>query len=605
MSAGAPAASRFVLPVLLAGCSSLLFLALHMAFLARAHPDALFMDSLRLLGQVEDWEQGRLSFVELWGLGSAHRGFINQLLMLANIHFFSLDVLLANRLTGAVTAILAFSLVYLFNRQFAGTASAATRIARFPVSLLLAGLCFSWAGFELFTLDLGLPLWIKNLCFVLYFIAHARYLAAPGGGGPRMAWSAGCLVLAGALIVFFVGMGWSYAFVGAVLAVHALAMLAGWMAGQPPRRWLLHRVLPAIALLAALALSLAQGQGGGRGGDEDSFARLLDSVPSMLGLSFHALGASWMGIEAVSYHELPLTAAAWLGAVSLVAAGYGVVQRLRRGLYSGTLLPLYLVAYGVLTALSLAAARGDGGPSAVMASRYYMDVVLFAIGTIWLWFEDADARGWKLSGALFAAYCMVLASGLYLTFQREWATAPYRAESFQAMNLALYRGVPDDAAAQLLQSPLPLARRGAALLRERQLALFAVRGGEACSVDAVARGDGWNAPEGDAVWMQRQAGLLVPACGCGLTAELYLPAEFETRTLSVGQAEGPLQELDLLPGQTARLSLPPHGEMSEVRLSLSRATVPARDIAGGSDTRELGVLWRSLSFPCAVPEPVR
>ena len=25
----------------------------------------------------------------------------------------------------------------------------------------------------------------------------------------------------------------------------------------------------------------------------------------------------------------------------------------------------------------------------------------------------------------------------------------------------------------------------------------------------------------------------------------------------------------------------------------------------GSDTRELGVLWRSLSFPCAVPEPVR
>lgn len=602
MSNGRSTTPRIALPVLLAGCASAVFLALHFAFLARAHPDALFMDSLRLLGQVEDWEQGRLSFVELWGAGTAHRGFVNQLLMLANIHFFSLDVLLANRMTGVVVALLAFVLVYQFNRQFAGTVSTVTRVARFPVSFLLAGLCFSWAGFELFTLDLGLPLWIKNLCFVLYFIAHARYLSESDGGATR-GWSAAFLVLAGAVIVIFVGMGWSYAFVGAVLAVHAVDMLSGFVAGRVPGRILLRRILPAIALLAALVFSLTQGGGGGRGGDEDSFAYLLDAVPSMLGLSLHALGASWMGVEVISHYEVPLAVAAWLGVLSLAAAGYGVTQRMRRGLYSGSLLPIYLVAYGGLTAVSLAAARGDGGPAAVMASRYFMDVVLFAIGTIWLWFEDADARGWKISGLLLAIYCLALAWVLYLSFQREWNVAPYRANNFKAMNVALSRGVPDEAAAQLLQSPLPHARRGAELLSERKLALFASSDDEACSVDAVVRGEGWHHPEAGTVWMQRQAELTVPACACGLMAELYLPAEFEARTLSIEEVGRPRQELDLLPGQATPVVLLAHGRTSKILFSLSRATVPVRDVPGGADVRELGVQWRSLSFPCAVPRP--
>ena len=85
---------------------TLVFAVLHQVFVSRAHPDALYMDSLRLLHQVREWQQGRMSFVELWGLGSPHRGFINPLMLMANVRFFSLDVMLANRMTGAVVGML-------------------------------------------------------------------------------------------------------------------------------------------------------------------------------------------------------------------------------------------------------------------------------------------------------------------------------------------------------------------------------------------------------------------------------------------------------------------------------------------------------------------
>ena len=159
-----------------AACATLLFAVLHQVMVGRAHPDALYMDSLRLLYQVQEWQQGRMSFVELWGLGSAHRGFINPLALMANVRFFSLDVMLANRLTGGIVASVAFVLAYAFNRQVAGRGRPWVQPG---VSLLIAAACFSWAGFELFTLDLGLPLWTKNLCFVLFFAAHGAWLAGP------------------------------------------------------------------------------------------------------------------------------------------------------------------------------------------------------------------------------------------------------------------------------------------------------------------------------------------------------------------------------------------------------------------------------------------
>ena len=600
--------------LLLAACPVLAFALLHQAFVSRAHPDALYMDSLRLLYQLQEWQQGRLSFVELWGLGSAHRGFINPLALMLNVRLFSLDVMLANRLTGAVVGVLALVLAYVFNRQevFRRRRAPGRDIfaLRLFVSVLMVGLCFSWASFELFTLDLGLPLWTKNLCFVLFFVAHGRYLADERHGGAATAWAATALSLAGVLIVMFVGMGWSYAFVGAVLAVQALAAAVDMRDGRRARA--LRRCVPLAVMVAALAGSLVLGAGGGHGGDGDSMSKLFATLPAMVGLALHALGAAWAGVETFAAQGVPLSLAFWLGIVGVLAAAHGVIDRLRRGLYSGALLPLYLVAYGVLTALSLAAARGDSGVQAVMASRYYMDVAPFLIGTLWLWAEAIAARGAisraRASTALFSVFALSVGLGLWATYRNEWQVAPYRAQAFQAMNLALRQGVPDEAAARLLQSPLEHARRGVGVMREQRLAIFADEPQSvplaACDVRGISRSGEWHAQEPGGTWMGEAGSLVLPACDCDLAAGLYLPEGFSERRLHIAGA-GESVEVELHPGESRRIVLPASVGRSEVHLSVSGVTVPRDAIAGSSDIRRLGVFWTGLAFECGNPETVQ
>lgn len=585
--------------LLVAACAALAFGALHQAFVTRAHPDALYMDSLRLLYQLQEWQQGRLSFVELWGLGSAHRGFINALALMANVRLFSLDVMLANRMTGVVVATVAFLLAYRLDREpfwQRGRWHPRRGLWRAAAALAIAGLCFSWAGFELFTLDLGLPLWTKNLCFVLFFLAHDRLLRAQGSAGAGQAWTALALAVAGVVIVMFVGMGWSYAYAGAVAGVQLLAAFHDLRGGR--RTGLLLRCVPLLALLAALGWSLAQG-GGGQGEDGHSFAKLFGTLPRMAELSLYALGAAWIGVETLAQRGVPLGLVPWLGAAGLVAAACGIASRLRRGLYSGSLVPLYLVGYGVLTALSLAAARGDGGPMAVMASRYYMDVVLFLVGALWLWLE-ALASGGRTSPAqpaawAFLAFWLAVGAGLALTYDREWKATPYRADAFRAMNQALRAGVPDEAAARLLQSPLEHARLGAGILRERGLALFAAEGpGGGCE---VRRAGGWHAAEPTGAWMDGAAVLAVPACGCALVADAYLPEGFAARRLRIEDGAD-VREIAMQPGQPARVAFPVLGGARQVRLSVSRTTVPAAEIPGSGDQRRLGLFWTGMRFEC-------
>src|SRR5690606_20782449 len=148
---------------------------------------------------------------------------------------------------------------------------------------------------------------------------------------------------------------------------HLLVAVADLQRGR--YRWLALRTLPTLGVLAALAWSLAQGAGGGRGGDADAFGLLLDALPRIASLALHALGSAWLGVEVYGELGWSLGVASWLGLVSVVLALAGLGARLARGLRSGSLLPLYLLAYGALTALSVAAARGEGGPGAVMASR--------------------------------------------------------------------------------------------------------------------------------------------------------------------------------------------------------------------------------------------
>jgi len=594
----------------LAACVALAFGLLHQAFVGRAYPDALYMDSLRLLYQVQAWQQGQLSFGELWGVGSAHRGFINPLLLMANIRFFSLDVMLVNRMTGVVVGLVALVLVYQFNRGEAWSlrgADAPATVLRVAVSVMLAGLCFSWSGFELFTLDLGLPLWIKNLCFVLFFTLHGWLLASRS----RMLGTAAvaiALALAGVLIVMFVGMGWSYAFAGALVGVQVLALVADQRSGQVPRPLVALRLLPVGAVVAALAWSVLQGASSGQVEEGDSLSRLAGELPGLGRLALYALGSAWIGYGALGQYGLPSALLPWLGAVGVAMAVYGIVDRLRRGLRSGSLLPLYLVGYGILTALSVAAARGDGGFAAVVASRYYMDLALFLAGVLWLTAEAVLARRTLVSVTTlpFLVLAVSVLLGLALSGYHEWKVAPYRAKVFEAMNLALRRGVPGEAEAQLLQSPLEHARLGVAVLRERRLGPFAGLRVQSCVPDNVIHSGDWSEREPGGRWMGQSASLDVPpGCGCSLEADLFLPGQpFIPRHLTVSSGGNTLAHVPLEPGATARLVLP-LGADEGFQLSVSQVTVPAEVVPGSPDVRRLGVYWTRLALACETSAQAR
>ena len=103
---------------------------------------------------------------------------MNQLFLWANVSLFDLDVLLANRLTGAVISAVAACLCISWMADMRHQPGAKRPWLNVVVVVTVAALCFSWAGYELLTLDLGLPLWTKNLAFVAFFCGHAHLLSA-------------------------------------------------------------------------------------------------------------------------------------------------------------------------------------------------------------------------------------------------------------------------------------------------------------------------------------------------------------------------------------------------------------------------------------------
>lgn len=578
-----------------------LFVALHQYYLARAQPDAPYMDTLRLLHQMEEWRAGRLSLLELWGPQSGHRGLVNQLMLLVNVEFFGLDIALANRVTGFVMFVIA-GLVSGAFWQSLRTGQRASNIASGLGVLFIPLIFFGWAGFELLTLDLGLPLFLKILCVVAYFMLHANLMARLNSGSHHGFASVSGLALFGLAIVLAISMGWSYAFVGAVLLTQVLVLAAT----RGRTGWRAHAWLPSAALVAGLALYVL----GGRGeGGLVSGGNVFEELTRVVRQAFYALGSTWLSLESANFYHISLDWLAIAGATSAVGSLWAVIARLRRGLFQGSLLPFYLILYGGLTAVSVCIARGGISTEAVMASRYYSDLSLFLVGTIWLCLEEATVR-WQAGRRLpLQAVLPILALvgvAQFVTYQREWQVAPYRAVAFAAMQQALLAGVPNEAAASLLQSPLEHARLGVAVMRQRHLGVFRhTTPSTPCDTNQIGQASGWHGAESGGAWMSGEALLSVPDCNCSLKAQVYLPDTFVTRTLTVTDpaAQQPAI-LKLRPGQVETIRLQASRQPRLVQLSTSEVTVPFRDLRG-QDQRSLGVFWSGLSFECVVGSAAR
>jgi hypothetical protein len=569
----------------------LVIFIIQQVLLSRAEPDALYMDSLRLLAQLQDWEQGKLSTLAFWGQASAHRGFINQAFLLANVEWFGLDVMLATRLTTLVILVVSVLLVVAWNRDAREQALSTQRpigMLQLVITLAFAVLCFSWAGVEVLTLDLGLPLWIKNLCFVLFFIGHAWLLS---GTCSRAGVLQLALSVAAPLIVLLVGMGWNHAFVLSTALVQLFAFLPQW---QQPGRW--RGLLPVATLLVSIALYVGSGQVVST--DMDSARISLTSSTALL--PFYALGTTFGGHEALLRGGKPYELLLMLGVIVIAAGSIALWSWLRRGA-PGSRLPVYLVLYGGLVAVAVAVARGVDGPGAVIASRYYMDFVLLMVGVLWLASREVAAvprpiHGW--ANVALAGLLSIVALGHAWTYLHEWRAGPFRALIFDAMNEASLKGVPDEESARLLQSPLADARRGIDVMRERRLALYGAVPAGYCQASKVKYGAGWNNEEPQGRWSTDAAEIFLPRCECSFVADVYLPAQMTSREVRIIGSDGVQRAAHVQPGRSTRIELGPGVAEGGVRMQVSPSTVPSRDLHGSSDQRVLGVMVDSISVVC-------
>ena len=580
--------SRLAAAGLLAVCA---FFIVHQVLLTRAGPDVLYMDSLRLLAQLHDWRSGHLSTLEFWAQGSAHRGFVNQAFLLANVELFGLDVMLANRLTAVVIAAVSIVLVLAWSRDIRAQHVAPSRLSYFLLAVTtaaIASLCSRWAGVGLLTLDLGLPLWIKNLCFLLFFVGHGVVLSGRSSGTWALQLA---LTVAAPFLVLLVGMGWNYAFVIAVLSLQLFAFVPAW---RQHGRWL--GLLPTGAVLLSFAIYL----GSGRIIPAEVDAERLSLGAQTLALPFYALGSAFGGHEALLHGGRSSALLMGLGAFLVTTGGVSFWCWLRRGA-PGSRLPVYLLLYGGLTAVSVSIARGGDGPGAVVASRYYMDFVLLLVGVLWMTSREVAARApsaRRLAAFLTFTLLVLVASGHVLTYFREWQAGPFRELIFHAMAEAMTRGVPDEEAARLLQSPIEHARRGVSVMREERLSLFAGLPADYCRIANVRYGAGWNGAEAQGRWSRDAAELVLPECACDFAADVYLPASMPAREVRVFRSDGAERIYQVEPGRASRLPLGRSAGDARVKLLVAPTTIPSRDAPGSADVRVLGVMVNGISLSC-------
>lgn len=593
--APAPAAQAArAMAILLAICV-VAFCCLHVLYLQRAMPDVPYMDTLRVLALLAGWEQGRVALTELWGLGSAHQGLINQFLIYANVELLHYNALWANRLTTLAIALVALLIgldVVADYRKTAGPTIRAGWLLAWVIFLVLIPVqLFSGAGYELFTLDLGLSLWIKNGLIVLYYVLHSRYVGLVGAGqGGR--WLGLALSLMGPILVLMVTMGWGGAFVlGATLQV--LAGAGFWRRHAGHGRAMVRPVLLLwLSLAVYVAISLL-GRGRGelvKAGSGVALGELLPLVAASLGSSVLPPGLA--GAWSLSPGWIQAT-----GFAMLVVALCSVAVMAWKHVCLSDIVPLALLAYAGVTSLSLAIGRAGNGLDGVMASRYYMDLVLFPIGLAWLLLVLVGPRGGR-AAAMAITTGLVLTLGLQAQIHRnEWRTAPYRADVFRGMKQALLAGVPDPEAASLLQAPLQDARAAGMVMQEEHLGPFHGLGQRRCEPAALRFAQGWFAEEPQGRWIGPEAQLLVPACPCNLRADLYIPPGFPERQL-VARSEGrDVQSVRLAPGERATLDVALSGRPLRLTLVTDKATQPSA-LGLGADQRRLGALVGPLSFAC-------
>lgn len=390
----------------------------------RAHPVAIFMDSLRFLTYVGDSFSGKQSIWYTWNQGD-HHGMSPQFVIYLNARFFGLNIYGATIFGGLIAALSAFALCKSIATSFISELAENRSKTLLPLmSVFVFAAMLSAANWELYTLDLSAALFAKNLILILYWIALDRYIASNyAAKALRIS-----LCLSVPPIVLLFALGWSFPF-----AAVSIACLF-WRQPDVTREKLELITAFIVSLFAYIVIGFFLPKP----------ELILPPVPSLPEAVMNSVRGFFMGLSTSLFGEETMLSFGFtsavesaLGAIVFVFASVCICLNFKNR-RQGTLVPTALLLYVLFDAAAIALGRAKWNPWNATAARYYQDFSLALIGAAWSAIllrprlSDSPFRRTILAGLLTATIA-IFSAGYITTNYQEWNKAPYRHQAFMRM----------------------------------------------------------------------------------------------------------------------------------------------------------------------------
>lgn len=440
---------------------AMLFLAAHTVYVVTIRPDVVYMDSLRYVNYYFERPWGAEDIARFWNQGD-HRGLLSQLVLWLNIRVLGMDVLVANVLTGFVLLWTSLVLLRSYLRFDAalGTEFSGRRI--FLAWMAFLFIIFSLAGFELYTLDLGFAENLRNGIFLTLGCWLLQREDRLGAG------SCLSMALALALVMLVCAYGRIYAFSGALLISVIMALLRSeWGAGRSA--WICVVITVTLSLVLYIVLGALLPQGLGNTGVQNV------ALPAAARGILTGVASTVIGVDVVEQFKVPMALLACFGALILSLLVWVGIAYLKRVRASGSVIPVFLVTYGLINVLAVAISRG-AEPHGAMASRYYPDFCWMLLGLAWMLVAILGQRLEPLRGKFSRRWLAVVAltpilASYSLTQIVETKIWPYRAEAFDAMRQAALTcgGVSQDSVSLLQANNQQILEQAISLQRQYRL----------------------------------------------------------------------------------------------------------------------------------------
>lgn len=547
-------------------------LAIFVLFMNELRPTVAFMDSMRYLSYFGNSIEGKASIFSTWNQGP-HRGLLVQVGVYLNALIFGFSVIGAAYLSGLV--ILLTGLI--ISRQQLNQIG---KISNFPLlkitTLLVVTFLavFSYSNWELYSLDVGVFLFAKNLMFIVFWIFLAQALMNPACSYKVKAY----LLISMPIIILSVAYGWAYSFaVTTIFCSYFSAATDKSIKLFRTRLVAVTIVSVGLYVLGGLITPTDMGKPTGQHGD------LTNVVKGV----FFALSSVFMGQEtsvALGVNAETRICIGLMFASSIVFLVVYNIKNKRIDLF----VPLALIFYSAIHMVTVSYARGSVDPVYAMAPRYYVDFSLLIIGFFWLYvISEFNGKLSIIINIVAFLFVGIFICGQLVTCFDELRKAPYRHDSFARMQDATLSGNVSAEQAQLLQQPLDMANKGIDV--QRKYALGPYRSIKCNSPYFYSERYSDN-------WIGADTKFLVRNCAKNLSLAFHIPENFSKRKIIIGVGDMDKKEFLLIPGIEHKqlISMKYFNQIVEINITVDLTQKPSDVNPASPDDRDLGVVLSDI-----------